>query len=413
VTAYVRVVATHLPPWGDGRARVAGPDEDAVTLAVAAGRAALAATGTDGVDEVVFVTRDAPLLEGGSTAVLLAGLDLPDTTRATQVLGGAPAALDALTGARPGTLVIGADAAGAAGAAAALVGTEGTAGAEGTAVTPLARSDRSLPVHARDAHGGSFDYSDARLLRERGTLAGVSRLDLPAKPVAVAGLPAKEAAALTAGPAPAIATRGASSPLFALAALVEARAAGPLLAVEQATLTAATVEPGAAAVVRHAPAPRPLPRRRTSAEADIKISLAAYERAFDAKVRLRAARCPNCGTLSLPPRLRCLECGTQGRDTPELVVLPRDAVVYTAVTVHVPVPGLATPYSLAVVELGDTGVRLLAHVTDAEPGAVEIGDSGRLVLRRVAIRAGVPDYGYAFAPAGTGNGTTGTEGGSA
>ncbi len=84
--------------------------------------------------------------------------------------------------------------------------------------------------------------------------------------------------------------------------------------------------------------------------------------------------------------------------SPELVALPREATVYSAVTINVPVPGLATPYSLALVELGDSGVRLLTHVTDAEPGAVAIGDRGRVLLRRVAIRSGVPDYGYAFAP---------------
>jgi uncharacterized protein len=37
-------------------------------------------------------------------------------------------------------------------------------------------------------------------------------------------------------------------------------------------------------------------------------------------------------------------------------------------------------------------------VTGAEPGTVAIGDRGRLALRRVAMRSGVPDYGYAFEP---------------
>ncbi len=37
-------------------------------------------------------------------------------------------------------------------------------------------------------------------------------------------------------------------------------------------------------------------------------------------------------------------------------------------------------------------------VTGATPGTVDIGDRGRLALRRVAVRSGVPDYGYAFEP---------------
>ena len=52
-----------------------------------------------------------------------------------------------------------------------------------------------------------------------------------------------------------------------------------------------------------------------------------------------------------------------------------------------------------IVDLGDTGVRMLAQVTGAEPGSVHIGDGGEMVLRRVAERSGVPDYGYSFSPA--------------
>ena len=80
------------------------------------------------------------------------------------------------------------------------------------------------------------------------------------------------------------------------------------------------------------------------------------------------------------------------------VELPRTGTVYTESTVHVPVPGLKTPYSLVLVELDDVGIRALVRVTGAEAGTVGIGDRGRMVLRRVAVRSGVPDYGYAFEP---------------
>ena len=65
---------------------------------------------------------------------------------------------------------------------------------------------------------------------------------------------------------------------------------------------------------------------------------------------------------------------------------------------HIPVPGLRTPYSLVIVELDGVGVRALVKVTGAQPGTVGIGDRGRMALRRVAVRSGVPDYGYAFEP---------------
>ena len=54
----------------------------------------------------------------------------------------------------------------------------------------------------------------------------------------------------------------------------------------------------------------------------------------------------------------------------ELVPLPRTGTVYTEMTVHMPVPGLRTPYSLVIVELDDVEVRALVKVTGAEPGSV-------------------------------------------
>ena len=45
---YVAAIATYLPCWGSARRRVAGGDEDAVTLAVEAGRAAIGAAADGG-----------------------------------------------------------------------------------------------------------------------------------------------------------------------------------------------------------------------------------------------------------------------------------------------------------------------------------------------------------------------------
>ena len=66
---YVASIGTYLPCWGTPQHRVAGDDEDAITLAVEAGRAALTAGGA--VERVVLVSRDLPLLESSNAAVLL------------------------------------------------------------------------------------------------------------------------------------------------------------------------------------------------------------------------------------------------------------------------------------------------------------------------------------------------------
>jgi uncharacterized OB-fold protein len=390
----VAAIATYLPCWGSARARVAGGDEDAVTLAVEAGRAVIDETGgsvTSGVQRVVLVSRDLPLLEGGNAAVLLAGLGLDPAIEVSERLGGAPAVLDALTSAPPWTLVIAADME-PAGAAAALVANAGLR------VLPIARLARSLPVRTRDATGDVRDYGDPRLLRERGLLASLAAVSA-SKPLALAGADARQAAAVCSGQPPELPTAGASSALFALAALAQARSSGPLFAAEQATVAGVQVGDGRASVHRAEPPPRPVPKATVTPGKDIPVSLAAYDRAFEPKVRWEAARQAETGELDFPPRYRVGRDGALHTDY-TLVPLPRTGTVYTGVTVRIPVPGLPTPYSLVIVELDDVGVRVLARVTGAEAGTVRIGDRGRMVLRRVALRSGVPDYGYAFCPEG-------------
>ena len=214
--------------------------------------------------------------------------------------------------------------------------------------------------------------------------------------MAVAGVNPKDARPLCEGDPPLLPTTGASAPVFALAALGARSEPGLLLAVEEATLAAVDVTPGAVSVRRDERPPQPLPRTVVTSGAELPISLPAYERAFDAKLRLEARRCVQCGVLAYPPRVRCLGCGSEAATEPS--ALPRDVTVYSTVTVRIPVPGLATPYSLAVVDLGETDVRVLVHVTGSPAGSVGIGDRGRMVMRKVADRSGVPDYGYGFLP---------------
>ncbi|MCW2622073.1 MAG: hypothetical protein JWL64_1675, partial [Frankiales bacterium] len=183
-------LATHLPAWGTERARVLGADEDALTLAVSAGRAALDAAGSPEVTAVLVVTRDLPVLEGGVEPIVLAGLGLGPEVRLALQVGGPTAALDTLASAQPGTLVIAVDVTPSAAAAAAYVGPDGS---EASELAPLARSERSLPMRVRTSAGEAFDYADPRLQRVRGTGSALTRLDLQDKPVAVAGLSTKEA----------------------------------------------------------------------------------------------------------------------------------------------------------------------------------------------------------------------------
>ena len=384
---YVASIGTYLPCWGNTQHRVPGDDEDAITLAVEAGRAALESG--DAVERVVLVSRNFPLLESSNAAVLLAGLGLDSELEVDERLGGAPATADAVSSARPRTLVIGVDLEPA--GAAALVTAE-----HGLQVRTAARVARSLPVRTRTQAGGVQDYGDPRLLHERGLIASLEAawLDTPA---AVAGVEDDQARELCLPDPPRLPTTGASASIFALAGMAEPGRPGPLVAVEQAILSGITVGSGIAVTHRREPAARAVPASRITPGTEIPISLAAYERAFEAKVRWEAGTFAGSGELDFPPRFRVARDGSLAMDY-ELVPLPRTGTVYTEVTVHVPVPGLRTPYSLVIVELDGVAVRALVKVTGVEPGTVDIGDHGRMALRRVAVRSGVPDYGYAFAP---------------
>ncbi|MCX2931655.1 OB-fold domain-containing protein [Mycobacterium sp. CVI_P3] len=399
-TTRLSAVGTYLPPWKPlgkpGARRVRGPDEDALTMAVAAGRAA---DPGQTARRVVFVSRDFPLLEGGNGAVLLAGLSLGADIPVTEVLGGGPAALDAILGSAPGTLVIAADdSRDVAGGGAVLVG------ADGAALVSVARQTRSLPVVVRHRDGSEYRYRDPRLQREVGTKSTLVKLGLTAgSPVAAAagvgpGLlgPDLDADGATVEPA-----ESASGVIHALASAIEAGAEGLVLALEQSSATVAHLSPGPTAVRRDEREGGELPAARPGDGIDIPISLAAYSRAFEPKLRWQAdvyREAPGIDAdPQYPPRSRVGSDGRLARPW-RTEPLPRKGTVYTHTTVRIPVPGLPGPYSLALVQLDDSPVRVLLKVTGAVAGQIHIGQPGSIVLRKIATRAGVPDYGYAFLP---------------
>jgi uncharacterized OB-fold protein len=149
---------------------------------------------------------------------------------------------------------------------------------------------------------------------------------------------------------------------------------------------------------------RELPKTRVADGVGIPISLPAYARAFEPKIRWEAAvfdeRPGIDAAPQFPPRVRVDDSGVLS-DHYRLEPLPRTGTVYTHTTIRIPVPDLPSPYSLAVVQLDDSPVRVLLKVTGVPAGEATIGQAGSVVLRRIATRAGIPDYGYAFWPGRT------------
>ena len=399
--AQVFSIGTYLPPWTVRDRRVKGPDEDALTMAVAAGRAA---DPDATAQRVVLVSRDFPLLEGGNGAVLLAALSLSADTPVTEVLGGAPAVLDQIGSAGDGTLLIASDDNDlSAGAGAVLTGDGGAT------VAPSARQTRSLPLTARGEDGVRHAYVDPRLQREVGVRSTLTRLGLTGTPAlaAVAGVPLTQIASdFDTSQAVGNPTASAAAIIRLLADAIEAGTQGLLLAVEQSTISAADLAFGGATprIVRDEFPARELPKFRVADGVGIPISMPAYARAFEPKIRWEAAvfeESPGIDSApQFPPRLRVNNAGQLATEY-RLEPLPRTGTVYTHSTVRIPVPDLPSPYSLAVVQLDGSPVRVLLKVTGVPAGEATIGQSGAVVLRKVATRAGIPDYGYAFWPGRT------------
>ncbi len=396
-------IGTYLPPWLHAGRRVRGPDEDALTMAVAAGRAADSAASAK---RVVMVSRNFPLLEGGNGAVLLAGLSLPSDSPVAEVLGGAPAALDQILAAPPGTLIIAADDSDSAvGAGAVLTGDRGS----GMELEPAGRQTRSLPLIARGDDGVRHVYVDPRLQREIGVKSTLEKLGLPGTPL-VAAVSGVDAAHLGNGFDVSSAidhnSVSASGLIRLLAECVALDNDGLVLVIEQATISAAELRFGNSPprVARDESEGRELPELRTAEGTGIPISLPAYARAFEPKLRWEAAvfdERPGIDSApQFPPRARVDDLGTLATRY-RLTPLPRTGTVYTHTTIHFPVPDLPSPYSLAVVQLEDVPVRVLLKVTGVPAGETAVGQFGSVVLRRLADRSGIPDYGYAFWPGRT------------
>lgn len=389
----ITAFGTYQPAWIDGRSRVLGPDEDMITVAVAAGRSALAGADRAAVSRVVLVCAEPDYLTGAPLPILVRGLELGGQVPAELRVGGAPAALDAVAHAAPGTLVIGVESGVGAGGVGALVGSGGLR------VEHAETLQSSLPmrVHASGEPTTSV-YDDGRVERELGWRPTLDSLDAARNQPLLVGVPAKEASRLGGRSVP-DGPGGAAGALFVLARMAKEGETRRVIALDSAIGVAVDVTVDCeVAVVSDARPPlqssgRP---RRVGPSLTIPMSMPSYRRAVIEKVGLLGWRCPDCGAQAYPRRELCLGCrrSTESESFP----LPRRGEVYSTVTVHAPVPGIPTPRALAIVSLPPTSVRVLAHVTDTAPDTCAIGAAGDLVLRLVAEREGVPDYGYAFRP---------------
>lgn len=128
------------------------------------------------------------------------------------------------------------------------------------------------------------------------------------------------------------------------------------------------------------------------------MSVPRYWRELPERSRFEGLRCTKCGTVSYPPRAKCLKCGS---DSLIAYKLPERGRIVTFTIVRSPPKGFEkmVPYVLGVVELED-GTNVTVQITDVEPDEVRIGMPVEAVFRKVCEDgdAGIIEYALKFRP---------------
>ncbi|MFQ5919326.1 MAG: OB-fold domain-containing protein [Thermoplasmata archaeon] len=135
------------------------------------------------------------------------------------------------------------------------------------------------------------------------------------------------------------------------------------------------------------------------------VSLPTYLEFAAARYRLVASRCVACNRVDFPPRAVCLNCG--GHEFVQEPLSGKGEVYARTVIAEGSSPTefqaqqeLIGSYAVALVQL-EEGPRVIAQMTETDPGRVEIGMPVEAVLRRIYRQEGVVRYGYKFRPATT------------
>lgn len=420
------------PPAGAGERRVAGFDEDALTMAVEAGRLLRRATPAP-VQRLAFCTTTPPYAGKNNASAAHGALGLPDEVAGYDLGGAHRSALGLLTAAPAGTLLLAGDLTltrpgepdetdRGDGAAAVLFGPAEQAVAE---LVATASSTEELLDHWRDparptATSWEERFGAARYLRllDR-TLA---RLPVDAADHVVVSSPNPRAARLAArrlarfGPdcrLGGVGHAGAADPLLQLGHALDVAAPGETILLASLAdgcdllvlrgtdrLASGRAAPAAAAQLAAAQSvsyldyltwrglvDRAGPRRPEPAP----VSAPASARNAGWKYALRAARCAICGCVQAPPQRVCVRCGAAGTGTP----VPLSELGGTVRTFSVDrlADRAGAPMVAAVVDF-DGGGRLELELAAPVTAALRVGARVRMTFRRRPAGGGVPNYAW-------------------
>jgi hydroxymethylglutaryl-CoA synthase len=411
--------------------RLAGFDEDALTMAVAAARKLPDLS----VDQVLFCTTTPPYVGKNNASAAHAALNLPESTCAFDAGGSFRSAVGAFATARPRTLVLLADVSTSKpGAATELSHGDGAAAiAIGPADESIAEIEKTVSItdefldHYRLSSSATLSSSEDRFAPsqyapmlgqaiEQLGLTEVDHIVISAPAPRVAQMAQQRVAKI--GPIrgqPGIGYAGSADLAIQISAvLATAQAGQSILAISLAdgvdavllrctelleenrpqTLPAAddgVAPPYIDALVWRGLLEREPPRRPEPNQ----VSAPASARSVRWKFALQAASCSSCGAVSAPPQKVCVRCGSQ-ESTGAVDLSVRHATVKTFSVDRLafsPNP----PLIAAVVDF-DGGGRLEVELTDTQPENVSVGQRVQMSLRRRHSSGGVHNYGWKAVP---------------
>jgi hydroxymethylglutaryl-CoA synthase len=443
-----RIAAVLGSGGGRGTRAVAAYDEDTTSMAVAAGRAALAGpAGRESVRQLFFATAVPAYADKTNATAAHAALRLPADALAVDVAGAVRSGVGALVAAAqspvPAMVVLSDIRTGLPGSA------DERDGGDGAAVFVFGGADHDTPVLAEIIGQGhaTAEFLDrwrtpgaaaSRVWEERfgeqvyGPLAEAAIADAlkasgltpgQVDHLTVAGLHARAVSRMVrAAGVPAEAFRdnltasignaGTAQPGILLADVLDRSEPGE-------TVLLVVLADGATALVLRTTDALPAHRQQEPVAAQIAAGSTALEyatflswrgfldrepprrpdpdpvaappaqRRADWKFGLVAAACTRCGTRSLPPDRVCRQCHAVDEMTPEpLADVPATVTTYTVDRLaHTPSP----PVLMVVLDF-DGGGRMRCQLTDAAEDEVRIGLRVEMTFRRLVTAGGVHNY---------------------
>ena len=116
--------------------------------------------------------------------------------------------------------------------------------------------------------------------------------------------------------------------------------------------------------------------------------------AADGMPTLIGMACDDCGAKTFPPAPVCPECMSENVSD---IDLSQTGSLYTWSVVHVAPKGWNVPYIVGYVDLPE-GVRVFAHIVDAEADALEMDMTVGLTTATLGENENGPVESYAFTP---------------